>query len=66
MNERYDVKIEIETYGSKMRDVAYLSNTHNGNTWASIRIMEPQHEVPRMIKVLQEYLEKVKERGKGE
>ena len=36
----------------------YLSITHNGYQWTSIRIEKPRHEIPLIVKALQDFLNK--------
>jgi hypothetical protein len=50
----YNVKIESEPIGDK--ESLYLSITHNGSVWTSIRIVNPDVEIPQIIDVLQRYL----------
>ena len=51
---KYNVKIESEPIGDK--ESLYLSITHNGSIWTSIRIVNPDVEIPQIIDVLQRYL----------
>jgi len=46
MNKFFDVKIE-EEFGRQN-----LSVTHNGYQWSSIRIDDPDYEIPRIVKAL--------------
>ena len=54
---KYNVKIESEPIGNK--ESLYLSITHNGSIWTSIRIVNPDVEIPQIIDVLQHYLTSV-------
>lgn len=49
----YGVKIDSEL-GDK--ESLYLSVTHNGSTWTSIRICNPAVEIPFIIDVLKRHL----------
>jgi hypothetical protein len=51
---KYNVKIESEPIGDK--ESLYLSITHNGSIWTSIRIVDPDVEIPQIIDVLQRHL----------
>lgn len=53
MKSKYQVKIERSSF-----DQLYLLVTHNGTQWDSIRIDNTEHEIPELIKVLNEYLGK--------
>ncbi len=54
MNKNYKVKCRKE------HKILFFSVTHNGDQWASIVIREPEHEIPKMIKVLQDRLDKIR------
>lgn len=54
MNEKFDIK--IKTVNECLRDnVVHLSITHNGSTWTSIRILDPEFEIPKIIEVLKRH-----------
>ena len=50
MNEDYDVKIE------QLGWTTVLIATQNGDKWSTIQIREPEHEIPKIIKVLEDHL----------
>ena len=45
-------KFQVEC--KKDHDELYLSVTHNGYQWSSIRIDDPKYEIPLIIKALKE------------
>ncbi len=46
MNKNYKAECKKDHHGW------YLSVTHNGYQWASINIKDPDHEVPLLLKAL--------------
>ncbi len=50
MNNKYEVKLEKENNG------IYLSATHNGSHWTSIRIDDPEQELPLIEKAIRGYI----------
>ena len=55
MDENYKVECKGDS------DYSFLSVTHNGLAWTSIRIDDPEHEIPLMIKVLENKLKEIKD-----
>lgn len=51
-NNKFDVKVEID----KSNDKLYLSITHDAYQSTSIRIVNPQYEIPKIIKALADCL----------
>ena len=51
-NPKYQCKVESHEHMSIMT----LSVTHNGKSWASIRIGNPSDEIPKLIRVLKKAL----------
>ena len=55
MENDFDVQIEKEGRST------YLSVTHNGTTWTSLRMLNPKSEIPKIINVLERYLTSFKD-----
>ena len=49
-NKEYKVEIESNDY------ITFLKVTHTGYQWTTIRIDNPEYEIPKIIEVLQNYL----------
>jgi len=54
INKKYKVKVE-EDWGD-----LYLSITHNGTSWSSLSIKNPDYEIPKIIEALSKYLKEKK------
>ena len=49
-NKEYKVEIESNDY------ITFLKVTHTGYQWTTIRIDNPEYEIPKIIEVLQNHL----------
>jgi len=55
MDDKYEVECKVD-HGD-----LYLSVTHNGYQWTLMLINNPEHEIPLMIKVLENKLKEIKD-----
>jgi hypothetical protein len=49
---KFEAKVEVD------HKKPYLKTTDNGSQWSCIGIKNPTWEIPQIIKVLQDYLDK--------